>query len=163
MIRKILSIFIFIGCFATFSQTEETKETELKIYTFSELEKLQQQKPKPVAIFIYTDWCKICFGMKKTTFKNKEVIQLLNNNFYFVRLDGEEKKDIIFLGKTFVYKPTGSNTGVHELADELASINKRISYPTTTILNSKFEIELQINGFSNAKEMKKILSRLSSN
>jgi thioredoxin-related protein len=101
--------------------------------------------------------------MKKTTFKNKEVIQLLNNNFYFVRLDGEEKKDIIFLGKTFVYKPSGANTGVHELADELASINKRISYPTTTILNSKFEIELQINGFSNAKEMKKILSRLSSN
>jgi thioredoxin-related protein len=157
MIRKILSIFIFIGGFATFSQTE------LKIYTFSELEKLQQQKPKPVAIFIYTDWCKICFGMKKTTFKNKEVIQLLNNNFYFVRLDGEEKKDIIFLGKTFVYKPTGANTGVHELTNELASINKRISYPTTTILNSKFEIELQINGFSNAKEMKKILSRLSSN
>jgi len=157
MIRKILSIFIFIGGFANFSQTE------LKIYTFSEVEKLQQQKPKPVAIFIYTDWCKICFGMKKTTFKNKEVIQLLNNNFYFVRLDGEEKKDIIFLGKTFVYKPSGANTGVHELADELASINKRISYPTTTILNSKFEIELQINGFSNAKEMKKILSRLSSN
>jgi len=157
MIRKILSIFIFIGGFANFSQTE------LKIYTFSEVEKLQQQKPKPVAIFIYTDWCKICFGMKKTTFKNKEVIQLLNNNFYFVRLDGEEKKDIIFLGKTFVYKPTGANTGVHELTNELASINKRISYPTTTILNSKFEIELQINGFSNAKEMKKILSRLSSN
>jgi thioredoxin-related protein len=157
MIRKILSIFIFIGGFANYSQTE------LKMYTFSEVEKLQQQKPKPVAIFIYTDWCKICFGMKKTTFKNKEVIQLLNNIFYFVRLDGEEKKDIIFLGKTFVYKPTGANTGVHELADELASINKRISYPTTTILNSKFEIELQINGFSNAKEMKKILSRLSSN
>jgi thioredoxin-related protein len=157
MIRKILSIFIFIGGFATFSQTE------LKIYTFSELEKLQQQKPKPVAIFIYTDWCKICFGMKKTTFKNKKVIQLLNNNFYFVRLDGEEKKDIIFLDKTFVYKPTGSNTGVHELADELASINKRISYPTTTILNSKFEIELQINGLYNAKEMEKILSKLSLN
>ena len=157
MIRKILSIFICVGGFATYSQTE------LKMYTFSEVEKLQQQKPKPVAIFIYTDWCKICFGMKKTTFKNKKVIQLLNNNFYFVRLDGEEKKDIIFLGKTFVYKPTGSNTGVHELADELASINKRISYPTTTILNSKLEIELQINGLYNAKEMKKILSRLSSN
>ena len=157
MIRKILSIFICVGGFATYSQTE------LKMYTFSEVEKLQQQKPKPVAIFIYTDWCKICFGMKKTTFKNKEVIQLLNNNFYFVRLDGEEKKDIIFLDKTFVYKPTGSNTGVHELADELASINKRISYPTTTILNSKFEIELQINGLYNAKEMEKILSKLSLN
>jgi thioredoxin-related protein len=97
--------------------------------------------------------------MKETTFKNKKIIQLLNDNFYFVKLNGEEKKDITFLGKTFVYKPTGTNTGVHELAKELAAIQKRISYPTTTFLNSKFVIQLQINGLCTAKKMEEILSR----
>jgi len=157
MIKKIFTLFLFLGSFATLPQAEETK---LKVYTFSEVDKLHPQKPKPIVVFIYTDWCKICYGMKKTTFKNKKVIQLLNDNFYFITLNGEEKKEITFLGKTFVYKPTGSNTGVHELANELAAIKKRISYPTTTVLNSKFVIELQISGLYNAKKMETILSSL---
>ena len=41
-------------------------------------------------------------------------MQLLNENFYFVKLNREEKKDIHFLGKKFIYKPTGTNTGIHK-------------------------------------------------
>ncbi|HCY98200.1 MAG TPA: thioredoxin family protein, partial [Polaribacter sp.] len=89
-----------------------------------EAEKLQQEKAKPILIFIYTDWCKICHGMKRTTFKNKKVISLLNEKFYFIQLNGEEKKAISFLGKTFRYKPTGTTTGSHQLANELGAINK---------------------------------------
>jgi thioredoxin-related protein len=153
-ILVLLALFVSI-----LSNTQE--KTGLKVYTFSEVDSLSQQKPKPIAVFIYTDWCKICYGMKKTTFKNKKVIQLLNDHFYFITLNGEEKKDLTFLGKTFVYKPTGTNTGIHELANELAAIQKRISYPTTTFLNSKFVIQLQINGLYSAKKMEKILSKLS--
>jgi hypothetical protein len=35
----------------------------------------------------------------------------------------------------------------------LATIEKRISYPTTTILNTKLEISLQLIGFLNSKKM----------
>ncbi len=158
MATKILALLLFFASMVSYAQK---KETNLKVYTFSEVDSLSQQKPKPIAVFIYTDWCKICYGMKKTTFKNKKVIQLLNDHFYFVTLNGEEKKDITFLGKTFVYKPTGTNTGIHELANELAAIQKRMSYPTTTFLNSKFAIQLQINGLYSAKKMEEILSKLS--
>ena len=157
MNTKILVLFALFVSIVSYTQ----EETGLKVYTFSEVDSLSQQKPKPIAVFIYTDWCKICYGMKKTTFKNKKVIQLLNDHFYFITLNGEEKKDLTFLGKTFVYKPTGTNTGIHELANELAAIQKRISYPTTTFLNSKFVIQLQINGLYSAKKMEKILSELS--
>ena len=157
MNTKILVLFALFVSIVSNAQ----EETGLKVYTFSEVDSLSQQKPKPIAVFIYTDWCKICYGMKKTTFKNKKVIQLLNDHFYFITLNGEEKKDLTFLGKTFVYKPTGTNTGIHELANELAAIQKRISYPTTTFLNSKFIIQLQINGLYSAKKMEKILSELS--
>ncbi|TMM29931.1 DUF255 domain-containing protein [Polaribacter aestuariivivens] len=154
--KKIYLIFILISSLNTFSQKEISS---LKTYTFSEVEKTFVQKPKPIIIFTHTDWCKICHGMQKTTFKNDEIIQLLNENFYFVKLNGEEKNNIHFLGKTFKYKPTGANTGIHELANELASVKGIISYPTTTILNTKFEISAQLIGFYNSKKLKKILEK----
>ena len=155
--KKLLFLFIFSGYFIIYAQESKVKEV-LNIFTFEEVEELHQKKPKPILIFIYTDWCKICFGMKKTTFKNKKVIQLLNEKFYFITLNGEEKKDINFLGKNFVYKPSGSKTGTHEITAQLATIKNKISYPTTTILNNKFEIDLQVNSFLNSKQLLKIIN-----
>ena len=84
--KKLLFLFIFFGYFTIYAQELKGKEA-LNIFTFEEVEELQQQTPKPILIFLYTDWCKICFGMKKTTFKDQEVIKLLNNNFYFIKLN----------------------------------------------------------------------------
>ncbi|MFQ3297985.1 MAG: thioredoxin-related protein [Polaribacter sp.] len=155
--KKLLFLFIFFGCFTIYAQELKGKEV-LNIFTFEEVEELQQQTPKPILIFLYTDWCKICFGMKKTTFRNTEVIKLLNDNFYFVKLNAEEKKDITFLGKMFTYKPTGTNTGMHELAAELGTIKKTIIYPTTIILNTVFEIDAQLTGLYNTRKMTDILT-----
>lgn len=153
--KKIITLILFLGNLATFSQTVKR---ELKVFSFEEVEQLHQQKPKPIIVFNYTDWCKICFGMKKNTLQNDEIIKLLNDKFYFINLKGEEKKEITFLGKTFVYKPSGNKTGTHELARELAAIKGRISSPTTTILNSNFEIEAQIDGYLNSKKFYKLIS-----
>ena len=155
--KKLLFLFIFFGCFTIYAQELKGKEV-LNIFTFEEVEELQQQTPKPILIFLYTDWCKICFGMKKTTFRNTEVIKLLNDNFYFVKLNAEEKKEITFLGKMFTYKPTGTNTGMHELAAELVTIKKTIIYPTTIILNTVFEIDAQLTGLYNTRKMTDILT-----
>ena len=155
--KKLLFLFIFFGCFIICAQERNGKEV-LNIFTFEEVEELHQQIPKPILVFLYTDWCKICFGMKKTTFKDQEVIKLLNDNFYFVKLNAEEKKEITFLGKMFTYKPTGINTGMHELAAELGTIKKTITYPSTIILNTVFEIEAQLTGLYNAREMISILT-----
>ena len=155
--KKLLFLFIFFGCFTIYTQERKGKEV-LNIFTFEEVEELHQQTPKPILIFLYTDWCKICFGMKKTTFKNKKVIQLINEKFYFIKLNAEEKQDITFLGKMFTYKPSGTNTGMHELAAELGTIKKTIIYPSTIILNTVFEIEAQLAGLYNAREMMDILT-----
>jgi thioredoxin-related protein len=156
--KKLVFLFIFFECFTFNAQESEGKEV-LNIFTFEETEKLLQQKPKPILVFLYTDWCKICHGMKKTTFKNKKVIQLLNENFYFIMLNGEEKRDITFFGRTFNYKPSGANTGIHELAKELASLDGNVSYPTTIILNSNLEINLQISDYISGKNMLLILKK----
>jgi thioredoxin-related protein len=153
-LRKLLLLSILFGCFAIQSQEKEI----LKVYSFDDVEKIHPQNPKPIVVFLYTDWCKICFGMKKNTFEDSKVINLLNDNFYFIKLNGEEKKDITFLGKKFVYKPSGNKTGTHELAKALGSINDRISYPTTVILNKKLEINIQLDSYVNVKKMLLILN-----
>ena len=94
--KKLLILTVFLGNLAIFSQSEKS---ELRVFTFNEVEILHQQKPKPILVFLYTDWCKICFGMKNNTFKNDKVVRLLNDKFYFVKLNAEQKEDVIFFWK----------------------------------------------------------------
>ena len=153
MKKNLIFLFLFTSII---SWSQET--TELKVYSFEEVEKLHKKTPKPIVVFIHADWCKYCHGMLKKTFTDEKVITLLNSSFYFIKLNGEEKKNITFLGKTFVYKPNG-NFGTHELASELATKRKRMVYPTTTILDKEFAISLQLDGFVNKRKMASVLKR----
>lgn len=98
--------------------------------------------------------------MKNTTFKNDEVINGLNQKFYFISLDVEEKQDIRFRGHTFTYKPTGANTGVNELAEQLGTINGELSYPAICFLNAEYKIINQQEGYLAAKGFLSILNKL---
>jgi len=152
------AFFFILFLFLSINLCAQRNIKTLKIHTFPEVEQLQKTAPKPMVIFLFTDWCKICFGMKKNTFKNIKVIEKLNSDYYLVMLNGEEKKDILFLGRTFSYKTSG-NSGVHELAKQLTSSEEKISYPTTLILNSDYEIDALFDGYLNSKKMNSILNK----
>lgn len=127
-----------------------------KNYAFENISVFQKKEARNLVIFIETDWCTYCKQMKATTFKNKEIQQLLDEKFYFIKLNAEEKNPIDFNGKTYNFQPTGFKTGVHELALKFNSENQN-SYPLLIVLNSQNEILLQYNGFLNKKEMQKLL------
>jgi thioredoxin-related protein len=133
---------------------------QLKTYSFEEAEKLSKENPKPFVIFVHTSWCNYCKMMENSTFKNPEIISLLNTNFYFISLDAESKDDIHFNNTVFKFKPKGHNTGIHELATELATIDSEVVYPTLTILNPDFSIVFQKHSFLNVKELLIILEKL---
>jgi thioredoxin-related protein len=133
---------------------------QLKIHSFEEAEKLSKENPKPFVIFIHTSWCKYCKMMENSTFKNPEIVAILNTDFYFISLDAESKEDIHFKNNTFKFKPKGQNTGIHELATELATIDSEVVYPTITILESDFLILFQKHSFINAKEWIFILKKV---
>lgn len=145
MTKKLLILLVFFCTFSGFAQ--------LRTYTFSEAEKLEQQNPKPIFVFIHTSWCKYCKMMENSTFKNPEVVQLLNENFYFVSLDAEQKNPILFKNNTFRFQPKGQNTGVHELAEELGTVDGAMTYPTFSILDKNNNILLQISDYTDAKTM----------
>lgn len=146
---KKICLMILLNSILNFAQERE----KLTIYSFEEVEKLHQQHPKPLLVFVYTDWCNICFGMKNTTFKNEQIIEILNANFYVIFLNAETKKEIAFFGKSF----KNSTTGIHDLANILASKNKQMVYPTTVIVNKDLSIELQFQGFLKSTKLKSVL------
>jgi len=132
---------------------------QLKTHTFEEAEKLSKENPKPFVVFIHTDWCQYCKMMENSTFKNPEIIAILNNNFYFISLDAESKNDIHFNNHTFQFIPKGQNTGIHELATSLATIDSQVVYPTVTILQTDFSIVFQKHSFINSKDLIIILEK----
>ena len=132
---------------------------QLKTYSFEEAEKLAKEYPKPFVVFIHTSWCNYCKMMENSTFKNTEIITILNADFYFISLDAESKTEIHFNNHTFQFIPKGQNTGVHELATALATINSQVVYPTVTILESNFSIVFQKHSFLSSKELLIILEK----
>ncbi|MGA9212547.1 thioredoxin family protein [Kaistella sp.] len=151
-LRKASSVvLIFLGLMMTFSQTKK--------HPLERVEELQKTEQKNIVVFLHTDWCNYCKAMQNATFKDKEVQKILNENFYFADLNGEEKAEIHFAGNVFKYQPTGVKTGYHQLAVSLGNIAGKVSYPTLVILNPNNEIIFQYNGFLTAKEMLEILKK----
>ncbi len=133
---------------------------QLKSYSFEQIDSLQRNQNRKIIVFIHTDWCKYCQAMKNTTFKNKEVIKTLNENFYFITLNAEEKSTITFNSRKFVFKTNGNTTGIHELAYELASLNNQATYPTICVLTTQNEIVFQESNYLPAKEFLMVLKKL---
>ncbi|MGO4904934.1 thioredoxin family protein [Flavobacterium sp. W20_MBD1_R3] len=133
---------------------------QLHSLTFEEIDSLQSLEKRKTIVFIQTDWCQFCHAMKNTTFKNEEIIKELNTGFYFVDFNAEEKRTVIFNQTTFQFKPTGNNSGTHELTIALGTINKQLNFPVLCVLNSENEIIFQHSGYLKPKELKLILAKL---
>jgi thioredoxin-related protein len=151
--KKLFLLIFFFGISATgFCQ--------LKSNSFEEIDSLQQIQKRKIIVFIHTDWCQFCQRMKATTFKNQEIIEKLNSDFYFIDFNAEEKRDIKFNNQVFKFLPSGNDVGVHDLALQLGTNNKQIVYPVLCVLNEKNEIIFQYSNYLSPKDFKIILEKL---
>ena len=149
-----------LGLIILFMGITSTGFCQLKSRKFEAIDGLQQIQKRRIIVFIHTDWCQFCQRMKSTTFKNQEIIQKLNSDFYFIDLNAEEKRDISFNNQVFKYQPSGNNVGINELAIQLGTINNQIVYPVLCVLNDKNEIILQYSNYLNATDFKLLLEKL---
>ena len=115
---------------------EEVAEGDLKWYTWEEAVAACEKEPRKIFVDVYTDWCGWCKVMDKKTFPIPEVKSYIEANFYPVKLDAEQKEDIVWNGNTFSWRPAGRN-GINMLAYSL--LEGKTSYPTIVYLNEKFE------------------------
>lgn len=150
MLRFLL--FLMVSCFSLVECFGQPREV-----TFSQLEVLMKEDPKPVVVFLHTDWCSYCALMERKTFSDKEVQDNLDENFYFVSFNAETESDIYFRKHLFSFKKKGIKSGVHELA---LALGKENAYPAVVVLNEDYQIIYQHFAYMRPVEMNKLLSTI---
>lgn len=131
------------------SHAQDKHNTQVNWYTFEEAVELTQENPRKLFVDVYTDWCGWCKVMDKNTFSHEVVADYLNNNFYPVKLNAEQKEDIQVGEQTYKFVDQGKR-GYHELAAAL--MNGKMSYPTVVFLDEKLQIIHIQPGYNKPKQ-----------
>jgi thioredoxin-related protein len=134
------------------AQATDTKNNEIHWISFEEAEAKMKQKPKKVIVDIYTSWCGWCKVMDKKTYSNDSLIRFVNENYYAVKFDAEQKSPVSFQGKQWAYS---AQNRVNELAVQL--LQGRMSYPTTVFMDENFQNVQPVPGYLELFQMESIL------
>ena len=150
-------VLLFFSACSSSKNGVTTAKAELKEHTFAQVDSLRMQEARPIAVFLHTDWCRFCENMKHTSLRDPEVVEALNERYYFVSFDGEQEEEVVFAEQTYRYQPTGRTTGTHELAMALGTQDGTLAYPSFVILDPELEIVFQYNAFLSATQLVKVL------
>lgn len=128
--------------------------------SLEQAEKANAQVPKKFFIDVYTDWCGWCKVMDAQTFQHPVVAKIINQYFYPVKFNAEQKTDITFNNKTYKYIESG-RSGYNELAAEF--LQGKLSYPTVVYLDENLAMIQPIAGFLKPAEIEPILKYFGTN
>ena len=151
MILRIAVILIFfIGLsFSGFGQNR------VQWHTLEEAVEKSKVEKRKILIDVYTDWCGWCKKMDKATFQQDKIAKYINEHYYAVKLDGEQKADIQFKEQVFKYQKSGRR-GYHEFA--AAIMGGKMSYPTVVFLDEQMNVIQPIQGFQNPQNFELIMT-----
>ncbi|MGY5354415.1 thioredoxin family protein [Wenyingzhuangia sp. IMCC45467] len=127
----------------------------IKWISFEKAIELSKTTPKPILIDVYTDWCTWCHKMDASTYNQEVIVDYINEHFYAVKLNAEQKEDITYKDHTFKFVPSGRR-GTHEFAASL--LNGKMSYPSTVFLNKNQELIQAIPGYLQTPIMEKLIN-----
>lgn len=143
----------------TFIDTNYIK-TPVKIYSVSELEKLQKKKPKKVLVNINADFCNTGKVMTQTTFVDTLIASYINKYFYLVNINAASNDTIIFKNEKY-FKVLTNNFPLHSLA--LKFSNNKLSLPTLCLLDENLNTIDALNFYQSPERIKPILAYIGSN
>ena len=135
---------------ATEASVDDAKE--IRWMSLDDVQVAMKEKPKKVFMDVYTDWCGWCKVMDKKTFSHPEVIKYINQNFYAVKLNAEQRDPIRFNGSMFSFK---EEYRANEFAVNM--LQGRMSYPTTVIMEENFQSPQPIPGYLDVPTIEKVL------
>ena len=118
--------------------------------SWEEAVELSEATPKKIFVDIYTDWCGWCKKMDEHTFTDPNIIRYLNENYYPVRLNAQQKENISFAGKIYQLITQGNNA-YHELAITL--MNGKMKYPTMVFIDEELQVIQSIPGYRGPLEL----------
>jgi thioredoxin-related protein len=147
MKRAISFILLFFSYFILSSSAIQNK-TSINWISIAEFNELYPKNPKPVLIDIYTDWCGWCKEMDRKTYKNEKLAQYVNEKYYAIKFNAEEKNDINFNNKIYKYN---KQYKTNDFAIYLT--NGQLSYPTTVFMAGINTQPAPIPGFMKPREI----------
>ena len=154
--KKLIQFASFILACTFFSSqapvtSSSNSEASIEWLSWDEAIERMATEPKKIFVDVYTDWCGWCKRMDATTFVDPEIVKLMNEHFYAVKLDAEQEESIIYDNHTFTYRSDVGRRGVHELA--YALMDGRMSYPTYIYLSEQQQRISISPGYKDAKTM----------
>ena len=137
---------------------KDESKSKVNWISIDNLEELSKKESRKVLVDLYTDWCGWCKRMDKSTFNHPEIAEYLNNNFYSIKFNAENKSNINFKGKDYKFVAAGRR-GYNELAYKFA--NGRLSYPTIAFLDEDLNIIQAFPGYKQAHQFDPLLHFIS--
>lgn len=146
---------LFIGILLFSVSFSQAQSNEIQWLTFEQLEDSLTIKPKKVIIDFYANWCSYCKKMDKVGFKNKEVIDRINENYYAVRMNAETTDTITFGGQQYTNKEVSKRRrATHEIALALGSREGvPFSLPVVIVLDESFKVQSRYFEYLSPKKM----------
>ncbi len=156
--RKISFVFFIMSFIASADIFAQAVPEAIKWMSISDAEKLSKEHPKKILIDVYTDWCGWCKRLDATTYKDPNIVKLLNDNFYAVKLNAESKDKISYQGQEYQFDASKRINTVAALF-----LNAQGGYPTTTFLDEKLQVISIIPGYLATDMMQNVLHYFSEN
>ena len=88
---------------------------EIKWMSMNDALAAQKKTPKKIFMDVYTTWCGPCRLLSEKTFKNKDLVKYINDNFYAVKFNAEGNEEVVYNGTTYKnnnYDPAKANTRI---------------------------------------------------
>ncbi len=147
LIIKIIILFLLLSLKSISAQQSNS---------MLEIESKLSLQSKYLVIELYTDWCGVCAIQDKKIQKNKELVSLLDNEFYYVRFNSESKESFVFKGHNFENK----DNKIHDFVKAVSADSN--VFPVWIIMNPELEIIFQHYGLLAAEKLETILLEIKS-
>ena len=142
--KKILILLLTIAPLFVFSQGG-TDKSEINWLSLEKAKKYAKKYDKNIFVYFYKEHCPYCEEMKKETLSDITVVNLINNNFFPVKIDSRTKDTIYYNGIKYSNQQpiSDGSTWRHDFYAEVATFKQQgkemATTPTIALFNNKFE------------------------
>jgi thioredoxin-related protein len=150
-----MSLRLIIGLLlVTGAQMSLSAQNKIRWMSWEEALSKHEKAPRKLFIDVYTEWCGWCKKMEASTFGQDHVAKYINQNYYAIRFDAEDKSPIEFKNNTYNFVKTFRG-GYHELAAFL--LQGKLSYPSLVFLDEDLNLIQTIQGFQDTENFDMII------